>query len=100
MNAVTKSGTNQFHGSGFWYFQDHSFVADNAFGQQPLGRRSQFGGTFGGPIKKDKLFFFGASDNQRRHTPINLVFNAQSTLQDALNSSDPNRKAAAQAVYE
>jgi hypothetical protein len=97
MNAVTKSGTNQLHGNGFWYFQDHSFVADNAFGQQPLGRRSQFGATVGGPIKKDKLFFFAASDNQRRNTPINLVFNAQSTLLDAANSSDPARKAAAQA---
>ena len=97
MNAVTKSGTNQYHGSGFWYFQDKTFVKENALGQPPLGRRSQYGGTLGGPIKKDKLFFFGSSDNQRRHTPINLVFNGQSTLLDAAASADPARKEAAQA---
>jgi hypothetical protein len=97
MNVVTKSGTNSLHGSGFWYFQDHTFVADNAFKQPPSGRRSQFGGTLGGPIKKNRLFFFADSDNQRRNTPVNLVFNGQATLLAAASSSDPNRVAAANA---
>jgi len=97
LTAVTKSGTNQIHGNGFWYFQDHKFVADNALGQKASGRRQQFGGTLGGPIKRDKLFFFAASDNQRRNTPINLVFNGLSTLQSAAASSDPARQSAAQA---
>lgn len=95
MNAVTKSGTNDVHGSAFWFFQDKSFVKNDAFGRPPLGRRQQFGATIGGPIMKDKLFFFIASDNQRRRSPINLVFDGQSILQEARGSSDPNRRAAA-----
>ena len=98
MNAVTKSGTNQIRGNAFWFFQDKSFVHNDAFGRSPLGHRQQFGATIGGPIKKDKLFFFAASDNQRRSSPINLVFNGQDVLQLAANSSDPNRRAAATTI--
>jgi hypothetical protein len=100
MNAVTKSGTNQYHGNGFWYLQDHTFVANNALNQPPLGRRNQFGATLGGPIKHDKLFFFAATDNQRRSLPINLVFNGQSTLLDAAASADPARKEAAGVFFK
>jgi hypothetical protein len=98
MNVVTKSGTNEFHGSGFWFFQDKNFVHSDAFGFPPLGRRQQFGATVGGPIVKDRLFFFAASDNQKRNSPINLVFDGQSILQAAANSGDPNQRAAAQAL--
>ena len=98
VNAVTKSGTNQFHGNGFWFFQDKSMVRDDAFGRPPLGRRQQFGATIGGPLRREKLFFFVANDNQRRHSPINLVFNGQSILQAARNSPDPNRRAAAEFI--
>ena len=98
INAVTKSGTNQLQGNGFWFFQDKSMVRDDAFGRPPLGRRQQFGATAGGPIKQNELFFFVAWDNQRRHTPINLVFDGQPILQAAAASSDPDRRAAAQAI--
>lgn len=98
VNAVTKSGTNQFHGNGFWFFQDKSMVRDDAFGRPPLGRRQQFGATFGGPTRRDKLFFFVATDNQRRYSPINLVFNGQAILQEARNSSNPDRRAAAEFI--
>ncbi len=67
VNAVTKSGTNRFAGNAFEFLRDKRFNAKNAFA--PIGpdgkrqddalRRNQFGGTFGGPVVNDKLFFFG-----------------------------------------
>ncbi len=58
-NVITKSGTNQFHGSAFEYVQNDKFMARNFFAEDrtPL-RWNQFGGTIGGPIKRDKAFFF------------------------------------------
>src|SRR5438128_3857852 len=68
VNAVTKSGTNQFSGNAFEFLRDHRFNAKSPFAAiGPDGKRlddglkrNQFGGTLGGPILKDKLFFFGA----------------------------------------
>jgi len=59
--SVTKSGTNQFHGDGFDYYRSDS-MASRAYFAATKGSKSrnQFGGTMGGPIIKDKLFFFGA----------------------------------------
>jgi len=63
VNVQIKSGTNQFHGSADWFHTDQNFAALNYFSRpgQTINRnnQNQFGGTFGGPIKKDKLFFFG-----------------------------------------
>ena len=67
VNAVTKSGTNLFHGNGFEFLRDRRFNAPQHFARiRPDGeqaddglRRNQFGGTIGGPIIRDKLFFFG-----------------------------------------
>lgn len=63
INVVTKSGTNEFHGSLF-YFQRLEALTANASDGQPLTNfsREQFGGTIGGPIKKDRIFFFGAAE--------------------------------------
>jgi hypothetical protein len=61
INAVTRSGTNQFHGTAFEYIRNYIFNAKDYF--QPTRdslKQNQFGGVIGGPIKKDKLFFFGA----------------------------------------
>ncbi|MGA9508466.1 MAG: TonB-dependent receptor, partial [Candidatus Sulfotelmatobacter sp.] len=59
VNVVTKSGTNQFHGSGFEFFRNTALDATEYFTDSvPVYRQNQFGGTFGGPIKKDKTFFF------------------------------------------
>jgi hypothetical protein len=56
---VSKSGTNQFHGSAFEFVRNSVFDARNFFGPTvPIFRRNEFGTTFGGPIKKDKTFFF------------------------------------------
>ena len=62
INVVTKSGTNSLHGSGFEFLRNTSLDAKNYFSQPtdktPVFRQNQFGGTFGGPIRKDKTFFF------------------------------------------
>lgn len=59
INAITKSGSNAFHGDGFEFVRNYDFNARNpaALVRDSL-KRNQFGGTLGGPIKKDKLFFF------------------------------------------
>jgi hypothetical protein len=61
VNVITKSGTNDVHGSAF-YFQRLEALAANTSDGKPLQdfHREQFGGTLGGPLKKDKLFLFGA----------------------------------------
>ena len=83
VNTVTKSGTNEFHGSAFYYLRDNRFGARNAFafqtistpsgtqtvGLKPEDVRHQFGGSLGGPIVKDRLFFFFSYDQQRRSFP-------------------------------
>ena len=59
VNAVTKSGTNTFQGSGFWYFRDESMAADDPFGRPPTDfSQNQFGASLGGPVKRDKAHFF------------------------------------------
>jgi hypothetical protein len=78
VNAVTKSGTNTFHGNGFEFFRDKRFNARSAFAAiGPDGKkkddglqRNQYGGTLGGPIVQNKLFFFGAyQGTTTRQTP-------------------------------
>jgi outer membrane receptor protein involved in Fe transport len=61
VSVVTKSGTNEFHGSAFEFVRNYLLNARNFFAtQRDSLKRNQFGGTFGGPIIKDKLFFFAA----------------------------------------
>jgi len=77
INVVTKSGTNQWHGSAFEYFRDESLNSNTpiltARGvKRPKSQINQFGGTLGGPIKKDRAFFFAAFDGQRSNIP-NIV---------------------------
>jgi hypothetical protein len=66
INVVTKSGTNNWHGAGFEYFRTESLTAATS-DHKPLDgfRRNQFGGSFGGPLIKDKLFFFAAAEGIR-----------------------------------
>ncbi len=59
INVVTKSGTNNFHGSGFEFLRNTALDATQYFTDSvPVFRQNQFGSTFGGPIRKDKTFFF------------------------------------------
>jgi hypothetical protein len=72
MNAVTKSGTNKFHGDGFEFYRDTSLNARNFFLPQPqVFHQNQFGGTIGGPIRKDRTFFFFSYQGTRNRQPIN-----------------------------
>jgi hypothetical protein len=66
VNVVTKSGTNSFHGDTFEVVRNAVFNARNFFAAtRDQLKRNQFGGTFGGPIVKDKLFFFGGYQGTR-----------------------------------
>ena len=71
ISVVTKSGTNQFHGSAFDYIRNDAFNANSFFNNlyglpRDVLKRNQFGGTIGGPIKKEKLFFFVGYQGQRQ----------------------------------
>src|SRR5579863_4243131 len=68
VNTASKSGTNAFHGSGYEFLRNSALDARNFFdgASVPAFRQNQFGGTFGGPIKKDKLFFFVNDEELRR----------------------------------
>ncbi len=62
VNVATRSGSNAFHGSLFEFFRNEDLNARNYFattGQKPEYRRNLYGGTIGGPVVRDKLFFFG-----------------------------------------
>jgi hypothetical protein len=70
VNVVTKSGTNQFHGDFYEYFRNTALDANNFFNNAsgvpvPDFKQNQFGGTFGGPIRKDRTFFFGSYEGRR-----------------------------------
>ena len=95
-NAVTKSGTNQFHGSGEFYDRNNKWGARNPLGTistfNPTNRattisafkaedvRYTYRATIGGPIVKDKLFFFFSFDEQRRNFPGTAIFASSSFL--------------------
>jgi hypothetical protein len=70
VSAITKSGTNAFHGTAFWTLRNDNLDAakweDNKFGRsKPEFKRNQFGGSLGGPIIRDKTFFFGSFEGLR-----------------------------------
>jgi len=83
INAITRSGTNTFHGSAFFYDRDNKWGARNPRGFQgvsingatnlvplkPADARYQFGGTLGGPVVANRVFFFATYDQQRRSFP-------------------------------
>ena len=82
VHAVTRSGTNVFHGSGFEFWRNHRFNATHPFARiRPDGtregdglNRNQFGGTIGGPVLTDRMFFFGGYQGTYiRQTPTSNV---------------------------
>ena len=77
VNVITRSGTNQFHGSAFEFVRNGNFNARNFFAaRQDTLRRNQFGGTGGGPINKDKVFFFAGYQGtlERTAPPQSIAF--------------------------
>lgn len=110
VNAITKSGTNAFHGDLFYllrypdlnaldpYVKGLSYTATSAalkaaYLTQPVHQQHQFGGSVGGPIKKDKLFFFFTYDGFRKVNPILYVSTAPfGTISSDIQSETPNTR--------
>jgi hypothetical protein len=90
VNAVTKSGTNAFHGSGYYAIRHKNWTRNNDFFDaisenlkrpiHPTPTQQQFGGSLGGPVKKDKAFFFGAYEQQRVRFPREVLFDNLTTF--------------------
>ncbi len=75
VNVVTKSGANHVHGTAFYYLRDSSFgAADPFLAFKPHNRQQQVGGTIGGPIKRNKIFFFAGFDQHIFHVPNVVEF--------------------------
>jgi hypothetical protein len=75
INVVTKSGSNEFHGDAYEFYRNSSADARYFFnnGKQPDFHRNQFGGTIGGPIRKNKTYFFAYYEGLRQATPATFV---------------------------
>jgi hypothetical protein len=79
VNAITKSGGNQFHGTAFEFLRNSALDARNFFNAQKLPfKRNQFGGSLGGPIIKDKSFFFFNYEGLRRREGTSTIFSVPS----------------------
>src|SRR5215467_11413678 len=100
VSVVTKSGTNAFHGTAFEYFRNdildaNDWFADNKGLKKPALRQNDFGGALGGPIIKDKLFFFSSYEGLRIRQPqiansyvpsLNTRQSAPAAVQPLLNA--------------
>ncbi|MBM3739166.1 MAG: TonB-dependent receptor [Acidobacteria bacterium] len=86
VNVVTKSGTNQFHGSLFEYMRNFRMNAANFFSGRDTLKRNQFGGSFGGPVIKDRTFFFASYQGTRIRTSTPAAL--RTTPTDAMKRGD------------
>jgi hypothetical protein len=79
INAVTRSGTNAFHGSGYYFFRNNSLVGDGPL-ERPLADFSNrlYGGSVGGPIVRDRAFFFATAEQTKRSQPSGFSVTGQS----------------------
>ena len=110
VNMVLKQGSNAFHGSGWWYGQRSAFDARDFFnnGPKPDHLRDQYGFSLGGPIRKNKTFFFVDFEKIRQQDPINLEGVVPTDLertgdfsQSPANLADPSNPDSAQAgIYD
>ena len=93
VNVITKSGSNNIHGSAFWFGQDGEFNALNRAEKtallttKPTSYENQAGATLGGPIKKDKSFYFLSYQWDRARDDLTRVFPVLSTLPDSAGLS-------------
>lgn len=86
VNAVTKSGTNAYHGTAFEFFRNSALDARNFFqttGSKAAFKQNQWGATIGGPILKDKLFWFGDYQGTSIHNPIPIISTVPSAAERA-----------------
>jgi Carboxypeptidase regulatory-like domain/TonB dependent receptor-like, beta-barrel len=91
VNLATRSGSNDFHGEAFEFFRNNDLDARNFFNASPLPqapfKRNDFGGAFGGPILKNKLFFFVAYEGLRQHQHLTVSTTVPSENQIATVTS-------------
>ena len=81
VNVVTKSGSNQVHGTAFYYMRDSMFAAQHDFMDfKPHDQQQQFGFTLGGPIRRNRTFFFGGLDQHIFHVPAVVRFDNGSAV--------------------
>lgn len=81
LNVISKSGTNDYHGDAFYQNRNRALSADNPiFKRQPSESLQQFGGSVGGRVIRDRLFFFGAVEHQRANTPASVLFTALDSI--------------------
>ena len=86
VNILTRSGTNHLHGSAFGFFRNSALDARNYFNTEARKtsfQNSQFGASLGGPIVKDKTFFFGAYEGQRERVGSDFILGVPTTQQRA-----------------
>jgi len=105
INILTKSGTNQFHGSAFEFLRNSAMDARNYFNRAPAikspFRNNNFGASVGGPIVKDRTFFFGAYEGQRERVGSDFAFQVPGTNPSLPESGSlPNQILAAQTLVE
>jgi hypothetical protein len=96
VDVVTKGGTNEYRGAAWEYFRNNDMNANTFFGNshsQPRAilKQNQFGGDFGGPIKRDKLQFFTSYQGTRQKNGLDL--NCSSTIQEAPLTNDRSQAA-------
>ena len=92
VNMISRSGTNTFHGSVFYNLQNESFNARNFFstGDKPVGTFNQYGGTLGGPVLRNKLFFFTTYEGYYEDREVILTGNVPyQHVRDALLTALP-----------
>src|SRR6478609_6175165 len=77
VNAVTKSGTNDWHGEGFYMNRNSDLTSPDAFGNPAVNMQHQFGGSLGGHLKKDRTFFFVAGEQNFLDLPFTVQFQPQ-----------------------
>jgi len=70
INLASKSGTNRFHGSGFYLFRDDALTKQDPFKREQIKTGQEFGGSVGGPLKADRTFFFSAAELQHNTKPV------------------------------
>ncbi|PYR30895.1 MAG: hypothetical protein DMF92_07140 [Acidobacteria bacterium] len=77
VNVVTKSGSNEVHGEGFYYDREKVLTSPDAFGRRLNNQQSQAGGSVGGPLSQDRAFFFVAAEHSLLQAPYAVQFDAQ-----------------------
>jgi len=99
INTVTRSGTNKVHGTAYWFFRNRTLNAIDRYanGVNPPEWRHQAGASVGGPIKTDKLFYFGNFEIVKRNFPaLNRIINNSMTDASGNNITAPCTATAAQ----